>query len=280
MLACQDSETERRRRELSAYLTTHVDDGTQLVCVSAARCRASMRPGELLVEGQLSHIGPMFDLVDDGRPLRILIVSKQVGGSLADGGGRGHEHVTIEERRAQVDSAKAGTRPHPRTNHMVGSELALKVLAGLEADADPQLTFTDGRRAHVFDCMALTNATLCSRASGDASGQGSDRMFELCRAHLAESIRVLQPTVVVAQGWTKQSAAGNAMSVASTVARALGVRTPSSDPALTVVRKEWGSVALVTAYHPARHWFSTSSPYWRRLEPVLREARSVALGRL
>lgn len=277
MLITDEAVTEDRREALRTYLSSAVDDGRQLVCTSAPRCRASMRKGESLVEGQLSHIGSSFDLADDGRPLRVVVVSKQVGGSLSDGGGRGHEHVTIDERRLQVDSAKQGRQPFPRTRHMMGTELALKVLLGLEVSDAPFVTLQGGRTAHVFDCMALVNSTLCSRSGGDASGQGSEVMFELCRPHLAETMRILEPTIVVAQGWTRKSAEGHEQSVASTVASALGGRIAASHPSVSLAVCEWGTTAVVTAYHPARKWFTASAPYWRQLEPVLRQARSLSL---
>jgi hypothetical protein len=63
----------------------------------------SLRTDEQFIEGRLSHVGDCFDLLDGGRPLRILIVSNQVGESLDGGGARGHEHVTVEGRRSQVN---------------------------------------------------------------------------------------------------------------------------------------------------------------------------------
>lgn len=278
MLELDRSGTVRRRSELIAYLSSEVDDGQQLLCSSAQRCRSSLRADQQFVEGQLSHVGECFDLVEEGRPLRLLIVSKQVGGSLDDGGGRGHQHVTVEGRRQQVETAKYGKGPHPRTNHMIGTELAVKVLLGLDPHRGAALSISGVGSRHVFDCMAMVNATLCSRAYRDASGQGSDRMFELCRRHLAESIRILKPTVVLAQGWTQRSALGKESSVASTVAAVLGVPVPRTDPSVVRTHMAWGSVAFITSYHPSRHWFNTSMPYWKRLEPVLRDARAFALA--
>jgi hypothetical protein len=269
--------TATRRKRLERYLVGNVDDGQQLVCTSADWCRRSMRDRELLVEGQLSHVGRTYDLLDLGRPLRIAIVSKQVGGSLDHGGNRGYQHVSVAERSRQVDTAKYGARPHPRTNHMVGTELALKVLLGLDPRADPVVELAGSDPAHVFDCMALLNATLCSRVGSDSSGQGSTTMFSQCRAHLAHSFEILEPNVVVAEGWTA-GARGPDASVAGTVAQILGVRSDLGHAALATVMAPWGPVAFVCAYHPARHWFTTSRGYWQQLEPVLEHARAHALS--
>ena len=169
MLTSDPEVTSRRRAALARYLTGAVDDGEELVCESAARCRASMKAGQQLVEGQLSHVGDQYDLTSSGRALRIVVVSKQVGGSLDHGGGRGHEHVSLARRSAQVETAKYGSMPHPRTNHMVGTELALKILLGGDTSYPPTVEIGQSR-PHVFDCMALVNSTLCSRAGDNSSG--------------------------------------------------------------------------------------------------------------
>lgn len=277
-LTADSAATKRRSEALDRYLTANVDDGCRLLCTSAAACRGSMRAGERFVEGQLSHVGLSYDLRINDRPLRIAVVSKQVGGSLEHGGERGDEHVSMSCRSAQVESAKAGRSPHPRTNHMVGNELAMKVLLRGTLDGEPYLKVEGLGVLHVFDSMALLNATLCSRVGSNASGQGSSVMFSECSRHLSESLRLLEPTVVLAQGWTKSSVAGKEPSVASMVASALGQRVAATDPACTPITAPWGPVALVTAYHPSRHWAAPAMPYWSRLLPALLSARHHALG--
>ncbi|HAM23352.1 MAG TPA: hypothetical protein DCQ04_14020 [Actinobacteria bacterium] len=275
MIAVDQPASDSRRRALIEYLRANVDDGAALTCAAAARCRSSVRASERFVEGQLSHVGPSYELVVEGRSMRILVVSKQVGGSLDNGGDRGHEHVSVDDRTAQVDSAKWGPNRHPRTNHMVGTELALKVLINGDADGPREVRTANGD-VHVFDCFALANATLCSAAKIDSSGEGSSTMFSNCQRHLQETIRILEPTVVIAQGWSAAAARVNGPSTAWAVSTAFGRRTPVTDPTLAVCRQPWGDVAVITAYHPARHWFSTSAPYWQRIAPLLLQARNMA----
>lgn len=278
MLSVDESSAAARLNTLEQYYAGNVDDGQCLVCTSADACRRSMRIGEEFVEGQLSHVGRCYDLLDAGRPLRIAIISKQVGGSLEHGRNRGHEHVSVAERARQVETAKYGARPHPRTNHMVGTELALKVLLGVGDNDDPEVEVIGRDRVHVFDCMALLNATLCSRVGTDSSGQGSVTMFAKCRVHLAQSIDILQPNVILAEGWTA-SARGPDASVAGTAAQVLGLRSEGLGHAsLTTTTAAWGPVAYVSAYHPARHWFTTSRSHWQELMPVLRQARDHVLA--
>jgi len=156
---------------------------------------------------------------------------------------------------------------------MVGTELALRVLIGGVADGFPEIA-TDSGAAHVFDCFALANATLCSAAEpSTARSEGSPAMFSNCQLHLRVTIRILEPTIVIAQGWTKGAAQANGPSTAWAVSTAFGSRVPLSDPTLTRFSESWGSVAVITAYHPAQHWPSTGHSYWHRLLPLLQQAR-------
>lgn len=239
-----------------------------------------MKANEVLVEGQLTHVGPAYDLSDEGRALRILVVSKQVGGSLDHGRNRGLEHVTIAGRAEQVESAKHGARGPggPRTDHMVGTENALKVLLGAEP-GDPADLDASGAPWHVYDLMSLANSTLCSRAGRDSSGQGSPEMFVECSRHLAATIEILEPTIILAEGWDAPSLRGGRnWSVSRAVASVLGCPVPPV-MSFVAVERTWGPVVLIAAYHPSHHWPSTGHSKWLALEPQLREARRVALGR-
>ncbi|MFC5142941.1 hypothetical protein ACFPK1_32290 [Actinomycetospora rhizophila] len=181
--------------------------------------------------GQLSHVGSHYE-ADDQQGLRILVVGKQTG--------RGHEHVTMDSRSAQVASAKPETaRPFPRTPHMEGTAAAIKVLLGSDPDADDILG-----GVHVFDRSALVNATLCSHIPGaSAKGQGTPTMYQRCATHLRRTIDILEPTVVIAQGWSS-----GGWSPSRVVAEALGLpATPArnSDTLIKRPHRPLGFVALV-----------------------------------
>lgn len=257
-------EATRLRAALDAYTRRAVDDGTTLVCASSQRCAASVGRGAL-VEGQASFVGSHYGLVRDARSLRILVIPKQVGGKLSNGGDRGEEHVTVQRRGAQVDTAKYGADTWPRTNHMVGTEHALQTILGLPVGGEREVAVPGGT-VHVFETMAMANMTLCTKALVDAGGQGSATMIDSCSRHLRRTMELLQPNVVLAQGW---SAAGRSPS--SVAAMVLGVPRPELN-SLTRVAAPWGEVRLVAAYHPSRHWWLATSAKWSHLEPVLRAA--------
>ena len=256
------SRTELRRRDMQAYFDRSVDDGDRLVCMFGNRCRSSA--GSLdFAEGQLSHVGDRYDLHENGKPLRILVVPMQTG--------RNDQHVTIAQRAAQVETGKPiSARPMPRTPHMDGTALALKTLLGIPlADSDDLMV--GNRLAHVFDCFAMHNATLCSRLTGSAAGGGSRDMYEMCVSHLREAIRILEPSIIIAQGWTKAG-----QSPSQSVARALQVPLPGRGTC-TAVDARHGPLAFVAVVHPARSWPRPSKLFFAEVEPALQEARRVAL---
>lgn len=251
-------QSRKRRADLARYFEDSVDDGTTLTCRSAQRCRTSASRGHLAV-GQLSHVGSAYALTDRGRPLRILVVPMQTG--------RDDHHVTMEQREAQIDSAKPlSARRMPRTPHMDGTALALKVLLGLDPANDDEFRLG----LHVFDCFAMANATLCSylRSGAGSAGEGTATMRAQCSTHLRRTIAVLEPNIVVAQGAGGPSAA---------VAEVLGV--PLTPRQATSVRLPYGTVGVALLSHPAREW---SSVRHRRFDdevvPALSYARAAALG--
>ena len=81
-------------------------------------------------------------------------------------------------------------------------------------------------------------------------------------------------TIVLAQGWSSATAKTGGASVANTVSAVFRTPPPSTDPHLALKAMPWGDVAIVTAYHPSRHWSAVSTPYWKRLETVLQAARA------
>jgi hypothetical protein len=152
---------------------------------------------------------------------------------------------------------------------MDGTALALKSLLHLPIHGS-DTTVLDGEQVHVFDCFAMANATLCSRVGNDASGQGTSTMFTNCQVHLRETIHLLRPTVIVAQGWDK---GGWSPSRAS--ATALGIPMPAKN-SCTVVDIQYGRAALATVVHPARNWVTPNMPAWAEVERALVEARASA----
>lgn len=254
--------TARRRRELHDYFERAVDDGERLVCMFGNRCRASVGTSGFAA-GQLSHVGEHYDLREGDAPLRVLVVPMQTG--------RDDQHVTLGRRAAQVETAKPlSARPMPRTPQMDGTALALKTVLGVPLDAPDDLLIGD-RPAHVFDCYAMHNATLCSRLGSSTSGGGTREMHEMCGSHLRELVRILEPTVIVAQGWTKT---GNSPSLS--VARALGVPLPARGTC-TPVEVEHGRLAFVALVHPSRNWAGPNRKFLDEVEPALRAARDFAL---
>jgi hypothetical protein len=97
-------------------------------------------------------------------------------------------------------------------------------------------------------------------------------MFENCLVHLRRTIEMLEPNIIVAQGWSEGGWSPSRM-----VAAALGIAKPAKN-SCTAVSAAHGPVGVVSAVHPARNWVTPNMPAWRDVEAALREARSIALG--
>ena len=261
-IALHQIEVSERRDALQQYSVESIDNGTDLVCTFANRCKASTKGRGEFAPGQLSHVGSSYDLEVGGHPLRILVVPMQTA--------RDEHHVTMDQRTEQIDSAKpTSARSFPRTPHMDGTAIALKVLLGMDPEADDEVE----PGLHVFDCFAMTNATHCTNVIDGKTGVGTREMYELCTRHMRRTIALLQPTIIVCQGWQKTGE-----SPSSSVTRALGVPKPARGTCIPA-KTSYGTVAVVALNHPARHWPSPDREMFRdEVEPALKRARDIAVG--
>lgn len=206
-----------RRATFEEYMTAAVASrGDGLVCQWAPACSASAgRAGADFYGGQLGHVGSCYDLAVGGRALRLLVIGQEFGrkpdsipiGGRATGAG---DVVTVEERHADLVGFRGGQSFTERNAHMRGTSLAVRtVLESATGDSDPGAStdregefFRDdqGVAFHMFDAFAFTNMLLCSaNLPGRTKGVPTVEMRRNCRRHLQETIRLLEPTVVVVQ---------------------------------------------------------------------------------
>lgn len=194
--------TRQRVDELSEYMTNAVDGPHGFVCVSSVICGgAAAKRGADFYEGQLSHVGLHYDLFEDGVPLRVLVLGMEMG--------RPDRHVSLEARRLQQDQAIQMSFA-ARHAHMLGTTSALRAAFGRELGADRAGELlslaNEPVPQHVMQCYALVNKRLCSAVVPSDSARG--RRFQAasvpvmdrsCLPHLAATIRILEPTLVILQ---------------------------------------------------------------------------------
>lgn len=178
---------------LVSHLTGRLLSRTgEFVCPSSALCSASAQArGFGFAGGQLSYVGDAYACSVGRYPLRLLVVSMQVGDA--------ESPVTMARRTEQI-MARVPERPGQRNPHMRGVTRALQLLHGLSVDtADEHLA--DG--THVLRAFAMANSTLCSALpTGGKSRRGrpTDAMLEHCAQYLEATILTLEPTVLQVQG--------------------------------------------------------------------------------
>jgi hypothetical protein len=257
-----------RAEQLQTYLAERVlTSRREFICSSASSCKASLqRAGSAFLEAQGHAVGPCYDLATvDGVPLRILVVPMESGGSNPD-----YQHINVAERTSHVEAA--GAKPfRDRNPHMKGVALALRLAFGLPVD-DPKaeyLQFTDGTTAQLFSCFAMTNLLLCSAvAAGTMSSRSTAVMRANCARHLVETVKILQPTLVISQG----------QGLDTTLRASLGV-TATVNPNLADCTLHGNRFTWVSLYHPTRNWSALSHPYLHEVVvPTISQARPRALA--
>jgi hypothetical protein len=188
--------TKTRLDSLSAYLRQEVM-AEDFICNSYRECKASADcAGLTFYEGQLHHIGSNYDLEVDGSATRIVIVGQEYGHKPA--------RVDLKARHEMIlRSASATWRG--RNPHMKGTTTLLRLLHKRDPGEDEigeQLLLDTGKTIHLFDGFALVNYLLCSAVSGNsAQGKATDSMIINCARHLRKVIDILEPTLVILQGY-------------------------------------------------------------------------------
>jgi len=172
-------------------------------CASYSACLNSIGPGDRFFEGQLSHVGRHYDLDLDGRPLRIVVVGQEHGGT--------RTCISLPKRYEEVHDTTGLARRYyadsmhpPRNPHMRGTTSALRVILGkgLGGDWEEEFVHTaEGERFHVFDAFALVNALLCgAHPVRGTRGRSTKTMRRNCLRHFAATMQILEPTLMVLQG--------------------------------------------------------------------------------
>ena len=196
---------------MRAYFDAFVLNGHGFICCHGAACASSCRAGIIFYPVQLHHVGSHYDLLRDGRPFRVVMVGQEAGhGGVVD----------LAQRRALI-RARIDDTFSERNAHMAGTTSLLRLLFGRDPGTDHDGEFLDlqGERVHLFAAFALVNFLLCSAVDGTADrtgrreggkGQSTAIMQRNCAAHFRAAIDVLEPTVIVAQGFNVRRWIGRA----------------------------------------------------------------------
>ena len=199
----------RRRQRLQRYIKQTLLDG-DFLCPHFESCRGSIGPGHQFREGTMSHVGLRYQLVRNGKPLRVMVVGQE-SGLPKDPAAPWGLKVTMEARHDQVvlDSGLERryytTPPHEGRNpHMRGTTSALRMVfgKGLGSDYDAEFVYpVNGRPFHLFEGFALVNRLLCSAGPvGTSNGKPTTTMFTRCADHFSETVSILEPTLVIPAG--------------------------------------------------------------------------------
>jgi hypothetical protein len=118
--------------------------------------------------------------------------------------GREDVGVILDERRLQL--AKSAALPFSSRNpHMRGTTRLLRAAIGRPpADDRPGELIAmpnEPEAVHLLDCYAMANIRSCSATvTGTSSSKGTPTMSRNCLRHMAATIEILEPTLIIVQG--------------------------------------------------------------------------------
>ncbi len=254
--ATNTSRTQERIARLSNYMTREVMDGSQFVCTSALQCRESVA-GMCFYEGQLSHVGSRYDVRIDRLDLRVVVVAMSYGHKPS--------HVSFGKRTAMLRKDAEGIER--RTPHMRGTLLALRAVFGLPTDDGVEFIGDRTWANHLYNYFALVNALLCSAVSpaGGKKDRASRVMKSQCRRHLFETLRILEPTIVILQGQAPFEAIAESTTVLTDHLSVLDLGSSRSLAAHFSHPSAWAD----------QNWSTSERPYFRNVVlPTINDAKS------
>ncbi|BBY55899.1 hypothetical protein H7J07_02600 [Mycobacterium koreense] len=286
---CDVKRSRERARKLQAYLTRKVAKSSTktMVCDRYCDCKKSAdKKGAAFFESQGHSVGSHFDLfTESGTPLRVLVVPMEAGGgdkhtSATTGGsaqppGPDRDRYRTVRQRTEVVRESGEMVFAQRNPHMQGVTLALQLAFGLPVEKQEQLHFIDEHPAHVFDCFAMANLLLCSAVPkpGSHASFATSVMRKNCALHLAQSVRILQPTLVISQGW------GLVDTLRQTFGTVGDIGSSENHRVLAECDLDGNRFIWVGLTHPAHGNWSriTSREFQPIVAPAIREGRQRAL---
>ncbi len=184
--------TIERIKRLNEYCSKNIHTKDTFACSKYNECRTSHSGN--FYEGQLSHVGKLYDASLNEKPFRILIVGQEYGTN--------DRLVSLEQRAEMI--YKSGSLTFSKRNpHMRGTTSVLRLLfnKGLGKDADGELQQFNNEGYHIFDTFALVNFLLCSaiKAGGGKKGKATDEMKRNCSKHFRATLEILEPTIIILQ---------------------------------------------------------------------------------
>jgi hypothetical protein len=174
-------------------------------------------PRGVFYAGQLHHVGEDYDLFENDRPLRVVVVGMSYG--------HGPESVSMEKRSEYMEdmgrqySVRGSCEIPQRTPHMSGTTFALRSAFGLGFDDTSRATEfiqVGKEKVHIFHAFALVDFLLCSAISEDKKTKdlSTHEMSDNCTPHFRRALEILEPNLLIGQGqgtakWMAQAGFGS-----------------------------------------------------------------------
>jgi hypothetical protein len=194
VVECDTAATRRRIKRLRRYVTTNLLNSDRFICPHAKGCKASCTDGEVFRPGTMSHVGHRYDLLLNGKELRIVVVGQESGWPKGPGSTAKASKVSLAARYAAVHADTGLNRRYyatadyeGRNPHMRGTTSALRAIFGHDVGTDfagEWVCPENDKPFHLFDAFALVNRLLCSAGPpGSSAGHPAKVMRDNCLGH-------------------------------------------------------------------------------------------------
>jgi len=179
--------TDRRISLLNEYYAEQGLNACDFRCSRYFECEKSQNKNTLKqFSGGTSAVMPLFDVMYNDMPIRVLVIGKETGYM------KNSEYGTSKNFETNNLNALNCINWEKKNNHIKGTLYILQYIYNIKTE-------------YVYSSYALTNMLRCSFQSLDkfcnVSGtKDTQKMRENCVIHLINEIKILEPTIIITQG--------------------------------------------------------------------------------
>lgn len=186
---CIDIDKTRNRwKILNNYYNVEGLNACSFHCSHYSECKESQKNSNIIKQfsGGTCALMPLYDISYNRIPLRILVIGKETAYM------KNAEYGTSKDFHDNTLNVLNCINWYKKNNHIKGTLMTLQYIFNTKSE-------------YVYSSYALTNLLRCSfqdssRAESVSSVHDTKLMRDNCYCHLINELKILEPTLVIAQG--------------------------------------------------------------------------------
>jgi hypothetical protein len=250
--------TQKRYIQLKRYYKKQGLNADNFACTHFSNCLASQPNGvRKQYSGGTAGLTPFYDIAYNRKPIRVLVIGKESGYKPSERYGTTPNFDA--RRKALLELIYGG-----RNNHIEGTLDTLKKIF----QVDTNYIYASYALSNIFRCSFQTENKFTHRTAVRDTAQMKTNCFQ----YLVDEIKILEPTVLVAQGgWSMQpfvDRLANALGVTFKMLKTYPERPQGREYGLY----KFPEFMCITAHHPSRlgQWRKNLAPHslWPMIEKL------------